>query len=256
VSCGFTPTDALHASGEYVQYDANASKVAAEYRANLCGMEPKEFCAAVKEAAIQKIAREIIYRLIYEDCGKMSHCDVCTEFIQKFITQRPGIDFSAELRLQKKIIGIGAPIAAYLPSVAKRLNTELLMPVNSDVGNAVGAITGSIMETVEVLIKPKQGLGVMEDPPCTLHSTDEMREFATISEAVAYSRSWGETKVRRNAVLAGADNIEVVVENERVMGQMGKSWGEGLLLEVHVKVTAVGKPKMVFEKERETDEFD
>jgi hypothetical protein len=37
---------------------------------------------------------------------------------------------------------------------------------------------------------------------------------------------------------------------------MGKSWGEGLLLEVHVKVTAVGKPKMVFEEEKETDEFD
>ena len=253
---GFTPTDALHASGEYVEYDAEASMISAEYRANLCGMEPKEFCASVKEAAIQKIAREIIYRLIYEDCGKLSHCDVCTEFIQKFVTQRPGIDFSADLHLHKKIIGIGAPIAAYLPSVAKRLNTELLMPVNSDVGNAVGAITGSIMESVEVLVKPKPGLGVMEDPPCTMHSMDEMREFETITEAVRYAQSWGEARVRRNAVLAGAESIEVVVNTERVMGQMGKSWGEGLLLEVHVKVTAVGKPKMVFEEERETDEFD
>lgn len=70
------------------------------------------------------------------------------------------------------------------------------------------------------------------------------------------SQSWGEARVRRNAVLAGAEQIEVVVENERVMGQMGKSWGDGLLLEVHVKVTAVGKPKMVFEEEKETDEFD
>ncbi|HSA35127.1 MAG TPA: hydantoinase/oxoprolinase family protein, partial [Methanomassiliicoccales archaeon] len=253
---GFTPTDALHASGEYLEYDAEASKIAAEYRANLSGMETKEFCASVKEAVIQKIAREIIYRLIYEDCGKMSHCDVCTEFIQKFVTHRPGIDFSADLRLNKKIIGIGAPIAAYLPSVAKRLNTELLMPVNSDVGNAVGAITGSIMEAVEVLIKPKPSLGVMEDPPCTMHSTDEMREFETITEATSYARSWGEARVRRNAVLAGADNIEVVVESQKIMGQMGKSWGDGLLLEVHVKVTAVGKPKMVFEQEKETDEFD
>ncbi len=253
---GFTPTDALHASGEYVEYDKEASIISAEYRAGLCGMGPKEFCAAVKEAVIQKIAREIIYRLIYEDCGKNSHCEVCGAMLEKMVSRKSGIDFSADLRLHKKIIGIGAPIGAYLPSVAERMHTQLLMPENSDVGNAVGAITGSIMEAVEVLIKPKQGLGVMEDPPCTMHSMEEMREFETITEAVAYAKSWGEAKVRRNAVLAGADEIEVVTKNDRVMGQMGKSWGEGLLLEVQVKVTAIGKPRMFFEEERVTDEFD
>jgi N-methylhydantoinase A/oxoprolinase/acetone carboxylase beta subunit len=253
---GFTPTDALHASGEYVEYDAEASKISAEYRARLCGMDTMEFCAAVKEAAIHKIAQEIIYRLVYEDCGKTTHCDLCNTFLEKMITQKPGIDFSADLRLHKKLIGIGAPIAAYLPAVAQRLHTELLMPENSEVGNAVGAITGSIMEAVEVLIKPKPGLGVMEDPPCTMHSVDEMREFETITQAVQYARSWGENKVRRNAVVAGAQDIEVVTENERVMGQIDKSWGDGLLLEVHLKVTAVGKPRMYFEVGHESDEFD
>ncbi|TFG57421.1 MAG: hydantoinase/oxoprolinase family protein [Methanomassiliicoccus sp.] len=248
---GFTPTDALHASGEYVEYDAEASTLAADYRAELCDVGIKEFCATVKEAAIQKIAKEIIFRLVYEDCGKMAHCDVCNVLFEKMTTQRPGIDFSADIRVHKKIIGIGAPIAAYLPSVAQRLHTELLMPVNSDVGNAVGAITSSIMESVEVLIKPKPGLGVMEDPPCTMHSMDEMREFETITEATNYARSWGESKVRQMSVMAGADEIEVIVENERIMGQIGKSWGEGLLLEIHMKVTAVGKPRMYFEVEHE-----
>jgi N-methylhydantoinase A/oxoprolinase/acetone carboxylase beta subunit len=253
---GFTPTDALHASGEYIEYDAEASKIAAEYRAGLCGMETKEFCAAVKEAVIQKIAREIIYRLVYEDTGKMSHCEVCDSFYEKMITHRPGVDYSADIRVHKKIIGIGAPIAAYLPSVAERLHTELLMPPNSDVGNAVGAITGSIMESVEVLIKPKPGLGVMEDPPCTLHSQAEMREFETISGAVSYAKSWGDSKVRRMAAQAGAEEIEVVVDHDRVMGQIGKTWGDGLLLEVHLKVTAIGKPRMYFEVKHESDEFD
>jgi hypothetical protein len=130
------------------------------------------------------------------------------------------------------------------------------MPLNSDVGNAVGAITGSIMESVEVLIKPKPGLGVMEDPPCTLHSQAEMREFETVSEAVSYAQSWGGSKVRRMAALAGAEEIEVVVDNNRVMGQIGKTWGDGLLLEIHLKVTAVGKPRMYFEVKHESDEFD
>lgn len=253
---GFTPTDALHASGEYVEYDAEASKIAVEYRAGLCDMEPMHFCAAVKEAVIQKIAREIIYRLVYEDTGKMSHCEVCDSFYEKMITHRPGVDYSADIRVHKKIIGIGAPIAAYLPAVAERLHTELLMPLNSDVGNAVGAITGSIMESVEVLIKPKPGLGVMEDPPCTLHSQAEMREFETVSAAVSYAKSWGDSKVRRMAALAGAEEIEVVVDHNRVMGQIGKTWGDGLLLEIHLKVTAVGKPRMYFEVKHESDEFD
>jgi N-methylhydantoinase A/oxoprolinase/acetone carboxylase beta subunit len=253
---GFTPTDALHASGEYVEYDAEASRISAEYRSNLCGMETKEFCTTVKEAVIQKIAREIIFRLVYEDCGKMTHCEVCDSMYEKMVTNRSGIDFSVDLNLHKKIIGIGAPIAAYLPSVAKRLHTELLMPEHSDVGNAVGAITGSIMESVEVLIKPRPGLGVMENPPCTLHTKAEMREFENIEDAVAYARSWGDGLVRQMAVRAGADEIEVKVEEDRVMGQIGKSWGDGLLLEIHVKVVAVGKPRMYFEVEHGSDEFD
>jgi N-methylhydantoinase A/oxoprolinase/acetone carboxylase beta subunit len=193
---------------------------------------------------------------VYEDCGKIAHCDVCNALFEKMITLQPGIDFSASLLLHKKIIGIGAPIAAYLPSVAERLHTDLLMPTNSDVGNAVGAITGSIMESVEVLIKPKPGLGVMEDPPCTMHSQEEMREFETISDAVGFARSWGENKVRQLAVQAGADEIEVVVKKDRIMGQIGKSWGDGLLLEVRMTVTAVGKPRMFFEVEHESDEDD
>ncbi|MDD1772833.1 MAG: hydantoinase/oxoprolinase family protein [Methanomassiliicoccales archaeon] len=253
---GFTPTDALHASGEYVEYDAEASKIAAEYRASLCSMDTKEFCATVKEAVIQKIAREVIFRLMYEDCGKTSHCEVCDSMFEKMVTNRSGIDFSVDLNLHKKIIGIGAPIAAYLPTVARRLHTELLMPVHSDVGNAVGAITGSIMESVDVLIKPKPGLGVMENPPCTMHSRDEMREFESIEDALGYARSWGEGKVRQMAVLAGADEIEVVIEEKRDMGAIGKSWGDGLLLEIYIKVTAVGKPRMYFEVEHESDEFD
>lgn len=253
---GFTPTDALHASGEYVEYDAEASRISAEYRANLCGMGPKEFCTTVKEAVIQKIAREIIFRLVYEDCGKMTHCEVCDSMYEKMVTNRSGIDFSVDLNLHKKIIGIGAPIAAYLPSVAKRLHTELLMPEHSDVGNAVGAITGSIMESVEVLIKPRPGLGVMENPPCTLHTKAEMREFENIEDAVTYARSWGDGLVRQMAVRAGADEIEVKVEEDRIMGQIGKSWGDGLLLEIHVKVVAVGKPRMYFEVEHGSDEFD
>jgi hypothetical protein len=33
--------------------------------------------------------------------------------------------------------------------------------------------SGNVMETVEMFIKPKKGMGTMDDPPCTLNWMQE-----------------------------------------------------------------------------------
>jgi hypothetical protein len=117
-----------------------------------------------------------------------------------------------------------------------------------EVGNAIGAITGSIMETIEILIRPKPGLGVMEDPPCIMHSPTEKREFERFSEAVEYATKEGTEIATKRALDAGADSVEVVVENAAMRASMGKEWGGDVLLETKLTITAIGKPKQYFEQ--------
>jgi N-methylhydantoinase A/oxoprolinase/acetone carboxylase beta subunit len=243
---GFTPTDALHALGEYVEYDTIASRLAAEHRAKLmCFKGMEAFCKEVKESVIRKIAHDAVTRLLYEDCGKTSKCATCRAFIDKIVTQVPGIDFMIDMKVNKRIIGIGAPVKAYLPSVASRLNTGLFIPEHSEVGNAVGAISGNIMETVEILILPQPGMNEVEDPPCSLHSRDEMREFESMSKAISYARYWGENTVRRMAEEAGAEDIEVFIQNKDVSVHAGQDFVGEMLMHTVVRVTAIGKPRML-----------
>jgi len=247
---GLTPTDILHASGEYVEYDAEASKAAVAIQAAALEMTPSHFCAEVKTAVINKIARELINKLLYEETGKTAYCEVTGDLITKSITHKAGVDYSMRMMLHKPIIGIGAPVAAYLPRVAEQLHTRLLLPEHSEVGNAVGAIMGSIIESAEVLIRPKPGVSAMENPPCILHSDTEKREFDSVEEAVDYARIYVTNLARKKALEAGADEIDMRVDRDDKIGHLGKSWGTGIMLETRVIATAIGKPRFFFEARR------
>jgi N-methylhydantoinase A/oxoprolinase/acetone carboxylase beta subunit len=247
---GLTPTDILHTLGSYVEYDPEPSRIAVEIQSRAMNMDPLTFCLQVKEMVIDKIAIELLRKLVYEETGETNFCEVANDFLSKFVTMKEGIDYSCRLTLHKKIIGIGAPVNAYLPKEAEKFGTSLVLPEHMEVGNAVGAITGSIIENVEILIRPKPGLGVMEDPACILHSTDEKREFESLGEAIEYARAEGTRIVSKRAEEAGAEGVEVVMERNDLRAGMGKEWGGDVLLETKVVITAVGKPKQFFEGRR------
>jgi len=247
---GLTPTDILHTLGSYVEYDPEPSKIAVDIQSKAADMDPLSFCHKVREMVIEKIATELLKKLIYEETGETSFCEATNDFFRKFVTMEEGIDYSCRLTLHKKIIGIGAPVNAYLPKVAEKFATSLVLPQHMEVGNAVGAITGSIIENVDILIRPKPGLGVMEDPACLLHSTNEKREFESLTEAIEYARLEGTKIVSKRAEEAGADGVEIVVERNDLRAGMGKEWGGDVLLETKIVITAVGKPKQFFEGRR------
>jgi N-methylhydantoinase A/oxoprolinase/acetone carboxylase beta subunit len=244
---GLTPTDILHASGEYVEYDQRPSKLGVEIQANILEMDQNIFCAKVKEAVINKIATELLKRLIYEETGETAYGRVAWDFIDKFVRHTSGMDFSCRLRINKKIIGIGAPVGAYLPEVASKFHTGLSLPEHMEVGNAIGAITGSVIESVEMLIRPTDGFEIMEDSACVLHSFNEKKEFENIKAALDYAERTGANLVRNRAMLGGADAVEIVVERNDRCAFIGKELGGNVLIGVELIITAIGKPKHLSE---------
>jgi len=243
---GLTPTDVLHVEGSYVEYDPEPSRIGVEIEARLLGMSSEEFCCAVKNAVIDKIATELVKKLVCEEIGETTYCRVAADFLEKVARLETGIDYGCRLHLNKKIVGIGAPVATYLPAVAERLDTELVLPEHMEVGNAVGAITGSIIESVEIVIIPNLALGDTQDPPCTLHSQTEKREFLRLTDAIEYARRVASEMANSRAVSSGADDVEVVVETRNTCMGLGKGWGEDTLVEVKIVATAVGKPYQFF----------
>jgi N-methylhydantoinase A/oxoprolinase/acetone carboxylase beta subunit len=243
---GLTPTDVLHAEGSYVKYDSEASKLGVETLARILRVETGEFIQEVKKAVINKVTREILTKLVYEQIGRstVAYCDTCLYLLDNMINGAGREDFACKLKLNKKIIGIGAPAEAYLPEVANKFTTTVVIPYNAEVGNAVGAITGSIVEVIEVLLKPSPGFADIKNPPCIMHSSLERREFQEISEAIDYIVDRYSDECRKRAERSGADSVELKVEREDLYAHVREGYGKKVLLETRITIIAMGKPRL------------
>lgn len=250
---GLTPTDLLHAEGSYVQFNAEASMNGAIHQAKKMKITPEEFIAKAKNAVITKIATELLKKLFFEETKHMEPDVIAKDLMDKAISGTDGLDYGCRIKLNKPIIGIGAPVSAYFPKVAEIFDTKLVLSEFSHVGNAVGAITGNIIESIDILIVPFKGEGAVEDPRCTLFASFGKIEFEKYSKAIAYAKEEGAKIVGERAVAAGADKFEIKFENKDKKFGFGDDYGGSVLIESTLTVTAVGKPKEF--KIRETKSY-
>lgn len=239
---GITPTDILHAEGSYVQYDGEASALAVGFLARKCGKDKDVFIRDMKDMITFKIARGIVGNLILDDTGFDTLDGVSENLVSKAITGKHGLDYGVFFKLDKPIIGIGAPVASWLPRVAEILGAELLLPEDSNVGNAIGAISGSVFKEVSLLIQPDVGV-YSSNPPSTVLLGKERAHFPNLDEAIEFAKE--------NAGRLAADDIResgvtnVVIDYEVVRKTYGTSDSGNVVLETTVIAKATGKPDIM-----------
>ncbi|PKN40993.1 MAG: hydantoinase/oxoprolinase [Deltaproteobacteria bacterium HGW-Deltaproteobacteria-18] len=137
ITCGFTPTDALHVLGRLDLGDARPAMAGAGVLAALLNLAPQAFCDLVLEKAHATIATTILCALGNREVGPA---------LARLI-QEPGRDtlLDITIKVRPRIIGIGAAAPFLLPAVAARLGTEAIFPEHYEVGNALGA---ALMDTI------------------------------------------------------------------------------------------------------------
>ena len=167
---------------------------------------------------------------------------MCQLLLNEVIKNRPNRDFGVSLTLNKTIVGAGAPAHAYLPEAADRLHTKLVVPTHAEVTNAIGAITGGVFETVEILIQPLPGYGSVENPPCLVYAPDERREFDNQELALAYAETHGEDLARVAAARECAVDVHITKNRDDQFAAIRDGWGGSILLETKLTFTAIGKP--------------
>ncbi len=238
---GLTPTDILHAEGSYIQYDAQASRLGVDYACRKLRVDKDELIRRIKEMVYEKITHEIIMKLIFDETCESNDCKICRDLLGKAITGMPGRDFSCAIILNKPIVGIGAPVCAWLPDVAKRLHTDFIAPPDSMVGNAIGAISGCIIESIDILIEPK-GTCMDYSGPCTVFSKLGKMNFDTIEIGMEYAKSEGGKFAGDIAKQAGAYSTDIRYD---VKERRYDVEGAEAILDITVSVIATGKPQQM-----------
>ena len=236
---GMTPTDLLHAEGSYTEYDTETSRIAAGYLARKCGIPPEDFIADAKGMVVRKMAASVMEKMMLDGTGSDELTESQKEIIRMSLDQSMG-DYTLRFELKKPIVGIGAPVGAWLPKVADMLRTVLLLPPDSEIGNAIGAITGLVSETATVTVRAA-GTDVVEEPECDVFTGREIKTFARPQEAMEYARSECARLAAEMAKRSGTGNpvVEISVD-ENVMACAGKKFFRGAV----ITAKATGKPDL------------
>lgn len=177
-----TPTDILHASGEYTQYDQSISQTAAARLARRKGMELSAFLEYAENDFVEWICGAFIESILMEK-GWKEEC-VCDEVIQCLFENRDEKRQLADvkLKLNVPIVGIGAPARIWLGRVADKLNCRVIVPENSEVANAVGTVSGDIKESLEALIRYD-----LTSKSYIVHLPEQRATFKTLEKAEAFA---------------------------------------------------------------------
>lgn len=241
---GFTPTDILHAERTYSVWNAEAARVTTEIYARLLGMEYKAFIELVRNKVTERLSAEILSRFISEEVFDPIgfDCKICSLLLDKIVggNSIPDLDLKAVVKMP--IIAIGAPVQTYFPPVASRLNAQLIIPEHAEVANAIGAVTGSIIETVEILIDPIYSPAGID---CyAVHTPLEKVDFDDLDSAVEYAERMAKKLALERAIQAGAgQQIEVQLEKSHQTAKAAEGYSQSdLLLSSRIRATAIGKP--------------
>ncbi|HHX50601.1 MAG TPA: hydantoinase/oxoprolinase family protein, partial [Clostridia bacterium] len=234
-----TPTDIVHALGTFTGWNQEAAILGTKILALRMGLDWKTFLVRAMDSIINRLCLTILQSVINFE-GKQFQLGRGIEaqyFIEKILKTGKTESLELSARLQYPIIGIGAPVRAYLPGVAEKLNTRLLIPDHAEVANAIGAATGKVMEKIRMLIKPGSEGGFI------LHSPWERKTFMYLEDAKKYALEEAKRQASLAAERAGAVDYQLAFSCEDITSGIKSTWQDEIYVETRIEVTGVGRPK-------------
>ncbi len=233
----FTPTDLLHAWRALDLWEKDASDIGADILAQRMGMERNKFLDRLKDEITSNLSLQITAKALQEQ-KPFTHCWSASnlEFLDLMLRLPASSGVALGVRLDLPLIGVGAPVKAFLPEASTKLATRLIIPEHAEVANAFGAITGRVVERTEVTIRPHRLDGFY------LMAMDVQHRFETLAEALAAGEEHIRNIAKRRAEERGGREIEVSVTREDLTIPLASGWGDQVFLEIKLMATASGLP--------------
>ncbi|HEY2683302.1 MAG TPA: hydantoinase/oxoprolinase family protein [Steroidobacteraceae bacterium] len=243
----YTPTDAMHV----LERQAGWCREASEYGARILAIEernvraareaatPRQISERTAEFVVRATGRALLAAALGADPGVEAPLRGWGELGERLIEESvAGTRFSAlldgGLALTTPLIGIGAPVTAYYPEVARRLKANLSIPEHAAVCNAVGAVAGIVSQSAEVLVN-QTSFQVFR-----VHDPSGFRDYGESAPALEHARRVSRELALAAAQRAGAADPQVETEVTQKLAQVGP--GDDYLAEARVRSTATGRP--------------
>jgi N-methylhydantoinase A/oxoprolinase/acetone carboxylase beta subunit len=236
----FTPTDLLHARGELGLWDRDAALVAVRLMARRVRLSEEALLDLISRELTDSLKLNIVAKLLSanDPQERFQSADVF-RILGDLLRLRGDTAIEASWLVKKPLIAVGAPVGSYFPQVAEALGATLVIPEHAEVANAVGAVTGRVVERADAVIRPERPDGYV------VVTAGEQRRFADLAQAELFAEEHVSATVRRKAESSGGTRIEVTVAREELSVPLHKGWGDSVFIERKVSATAVGVPSSI-----------
>ena len=250
VISGFTPTDAAHVLGYSKEWSLEGASLGAELLARQAGMcisgaimQIRDLCQKVVHQMTIQSGKAIVSAALAEGyhMNMNGNDSLARRMVDNALAGNDDVDalMKVTLTLRRPLVAIGAPVRVYYPAVAERLHTKLIIPIHAEVANAVGAVVGSVMQTVRVFIKP------LAPERFRVHLSADIQDFDNFEEAIAYAAEAAHSLADTLAQHAGASSVQVQINRkDQIVDSNNGAHDGGFFLGTEVKATAIGRPKL------------
>jgi len=199
-----TPTDILHCTGEFVEWNSAMSKSSMAENAKRCGVTETQFIDSAEFSVEEKI---------YSEC------------VEKYGNE------------SLPVIGIGAPAKTWFTKASQKFGFELMVPESFEVANAVGAAAAGIREVEEAIVRRGEGRnGYLAHTRFARFFSANRQE--AVGRAVLAATETAVQAIRRQ----GMETVETEVSIEDVYAteQAKAEKDESLYVETKISVEARG----------------
>ncbi|MBX3530601.1 MAG: hydantoinase/oxoprolinase family protein [Rhizobiaceae bacterium] len=237
---GFTPSDAAHVLGRQSNWDAQAAHLGAALMARRRdgrGMPVAETPELLSERVLVALTRrsaEAIFETALADDGLPGGEMVAHVLAQRALDGARGTA-RLSLSLDRPVIGLGASASLHYARLRELTGSQVIVPEDADVANALGAVVGQVRVSMEALVaRPSQST-------FRVSAGNYLADFREEAPALEAARAEAVRLVRERAAEAGADDPQVEIAEEISAATVE---GQRSFVEARVVATAFGRPRI------------
>lgn len=238
VSTGLTPTDLLNVAGLFSRGSRYGAEFGTEVFATTYGFEKDDFVSQALELISTRMAEELVLKMVEDGSGAQLQ-GKAGEYLLDMITGAISGDLKLSARLDRPVVGIGAPANFFVPRLERLLGTKVVVPENHDVGNAVGAVCSKVFDSITVQIHPRDGRFNIIAPFCEPLQSDRLEE--AVEKASALASEYVQGQVR----LSGGVDIATKVEVRDMRSRVSSRSQSDSFNWIEVKARATGQPDVL-----------
>jgi N-methylhydantoinase A/oxoprolinase/acetone carboxylase beta subunit len=207
--CGMTPTDLLHVAGRFRRWDSAMAGRFLRLMAGLHQIDASGLQRELLEMVSRNLALEIFKRQLDDDVDPeaLHNCPVCQTLVGN-VFAGGNANYRLRMKFKRPLIGIGAPVALFLPRAAEMIGARIVLPDHADVANAVGAVISKVVIERQVRIVPGNGSEFL------IEGIAGSRRFNDFEAADAFAKRALVSLVRTLALKAGTSARAVTIDTE------------------------------------------